>query len=87
MNSDPLNNSSANHTNGTAAPKPEIVSPQARMLTEKRQEFGVVYIMYMRFAMRHEGLDAFRAVFAKARKEKWTPWIVFEAAGECCYLC
>ena len=37
--------------------------------------------MYIRFALRAEGVDASRAAFAKARKDKLTTWEVFEAAG------
>lgn len=48
---------------------------------ERKQEYGVVYIMYIRFAMRSEGLDASRAVFSKARKDKWASWEVYEAAA------
>ena len=50
-------------------------------LRERKQEYGLVYIMYIRFAMRSEGLEASRVVFQKARKDKYTPWEVFEAAA------
>lgn len=58
------------------------ISPLAKEMRERRQEYGLVYIMYIRFALRAEGVDASRGVFSKARKDKWTPWEVFEAAGK-----
>lgn len=50
-------------------------------LQRHRTEYGLAWIMYMRFAMRAEGVRRSRAVFGKARKDTWTPWEVFEAAG------
>lgn len=50
-------------------------------LQRHRTEYGLAWIMYMRFAMRAEGVRRSRTVFAKARKDPWTPWEVFEAAG------
>lgn len=50
-------------------------------LQRHRTEYGLAWIMYMRFAMRAEGVRKSRAVFGKARKDPWTPWEVFEAAG------
>ena len=37
--------------------------------------------MYIRFARRAEGVRSSRTVFSKARKERWTPWEVYESAG------
>jgi cleavage stimulation factor subunit 3 len=54
---------------------------KSKELVERRTEYGLVWIMYMRFARRAEGLKSARAVFGKARRDKWTPWEVFEAAG------
>jgi cleavage stimulation factor subunit 3 len=56
--------------------------PRSRELAERRTEYGLVWIMYMRFARRAETLASTRAVFAKARKDRWTPWEVYEAAGK-----
>lgn len=50
-------------------------------LTERRTEYGIAWVSYMRFARRAEGLKPSRTIFGKARKERWTPWEVFEAAG------
>jgi cleavage stimulation factor subunit 3 len=52
-----------------------------RELAERRTEYGLVWIMYMRFSRRAEGLKAWRGVFKEARKDRWTPWEVYEAAG------
>ena len=56
--------------------------PRSRELAERRTEYGLAWIMYMRFARRAETLASTRAVFAKARKDRWTPWEVYEAAGK-----
>ncbi|KAL5508671.1 RNA14 [Sanghuangporus vaninii] len=56
-------------------------SSLATQLRERKQEYGLVYIMYIRFAMRAEGLEASRLVFQRARKDKYAPWEVFEAAA------
>ncbi|KAL5512186.1 hypothetical protein ACEPAG_3471 [Sanghuangporus baumii] len=56
-------------------------SSLATQLRERKQEYGLVYIMYIRFAMRSEGLEASRLVFQRARKDKYAPWEVFEAAA------
>jgi cleavage stimulation factor subunit 3 len=37
--------------------------------------------MYMRFARRAEGVKSSRMAFGKARKDRWAPWEVYEAAG------
>lgn len=53
----------------------------SRELAEKRSEYGVAWVMYMRFGRRAEGVKSSRAIFGKARKDRWTPWEVYEAAG------
>ena len=42
---------------------------------------GVVWVMYMRFARRAEGIKAARGVFGKARKSPHPSWHVFEASA------
>lgn len=64
-----------------SAQKSDDKPAKSKELADRRQEYGLVYIMYIRFALRAEGVDASRAAFAKARKDKWTTWEVFEAAG------
>ncbi|TFK35087.1 hypothetical protein BDQ12DRAFT_706778 [Crucibulum laeve] len=56
-------------------------------LQEKRTEYGLAWIMYMRFGRRAEGVKSSRAIFGKARKDKWTPWEVYEAAALMEYHC
>ena len=53
-------------------------------LQTHRTEYGLAWIMYMRFGMRAEGVKPSRTIFAKARKDRWTPWQVYEAAGMSC---
>lgn len=50
-------------------------------IAERRSEFGLVWIVYMRFARRAESLKSSRAVFGKSRKDRWTSWEVYETAG------
>lgn len=54
---------------------------QSKELAEKRKEYGLAWTVYMRFARRAEGLKSARGVFAQARRDKWTPWEVYESAG------
>ena len=54
---------------------------KSKELLDKRTQHGVAWIMYMRFARRAENLRSARAVFGKARRDRWTPWEVYEAAG------
>lgn len=55
--------------------------PKDQELIDRRTEFGLAWIVYMRFARRAEGIKAARTVFGKARRDHWTPWEVYEAAG------
>jgi cleavage stimulation factor subunit 3 len=50
-------------------------------LYSQKQSYGVIYIAYLRFTLRAEGLNAFRSMFTVARKDKWIPWEVYEIAG------
>jgi cleavage stimulation factor subunit 3 len=61
--------------------KDEGSSLKSKELVERRSEFGLAYVMYMRFGRRAEGVKSSRAIFGKARKDRWTPWEVYEAAG------
>lgn len=56
--------------------------PKSKELANRRTEYGIAWIVYMRFARRAEGQKSARAVFAKARRDRWTPWEVYEAAGK-----
>jgi cleavage stimulation factor subunit 3 len=58
------------------------IPPKSDALAERRADYGLVWIMYMRFARRAESLKSSRAVFSKSRKSRFTPWEVYEAAGE-----
>ncbi|KAH9843581.1 Suf-domain-containing protein [Rhodofomes roseus] len=61
--------------------------PKNKELSERRTEYGIAWVSYMRFARRAEGLKPSRAIFGKARKERWTPWEVYEAAAIMEYHC
>jgi cleavage stimulation factor subunit 3 len=70
---------SANSSLNTQASdeKPSKVTELQRLKTE----YGVAWIMYMRFGRRSEGVKSLRGIFGKARKDRWVPWEVYEASG------
>lgn len=67
----------------TAHSKEEEAPSQAYAseLRDRRQTYSGVYITYIRFARRTGGVEEERTAFAKACKDKWSTWEVFEAAG------
>ncbi|VDB95403.1 unnamed protein product [Peniophora sp. CBMAI 1063] len=67
--------------NGFNAHVADEKNPLRKDFNERRREYGVVWIMYMRFARRAEGTKAGRDAFAKARVDKLVPWQVWEAAA------
>lgn len=67
--------------NSFSMPALEEKPTKNKELSDRRTEYGLAWISYMRFARRAESLKSARAVFGKARRDKWTPWEVFEAAG------
>ena len=56
-------------------------------LQKLRTEYGVAWIMYMRFGRRSEGVKSLRGIFGKARRDRWIPWEVYEASGLCFPFC
>jgi len=60
---------------------------KSRELAERRTEYGLAIIMYMRFCNRAENLQSFRNAFKQARRDRWTPWEVYEAAALMEYHC
>ncbi|CAE6435414.1 unnamed protein product [Rhizoctonia solani] len=64
-----------------------ILARRTPELNELKSELGVVWIMYMRFARRSEGLKPARTIFGKARKDKHIFWNVYEAAALMEYHC
>ncbi|KAH7921985.1 Suf-domain-containing protein [Leucogyrophana mollusca] len=61
--------------------------PKVKELAERRTEYGLVWIMYIRFARRAQDIKSFRQIFAKARRDRWTPWEVYESAALMEYHC
>ena len=55
-------------------------------LQRLRTEYGVAWIMYMRFGRRSEGVESLRGIFFKARKDRFIPWEVYEASGMCFFF-
>ena len=70
---------------GMATPPPTSTNQPTQLellIADRRQELGIFWIQYMRFARRTGGLRPAREVFSQARKDrKWVTWEVFEAAG------
>lgn len=62
---------------------------RGKVAAERRQKdvddvlsaLGVVWVMYLRFARRAEGLKAARLVFGKSRKNAHVHWLAFEASA------
>ncbi|KAI0687236.1 Suf-domain-containing protein [Earliella scabrosa] len=61
--------------------------PKNKELTDKRTDYGNVWIVYIRFARRAEGLQSARTLFGKARRDRLTPWEVHEAEALMEYHC
>jgi cleavage stimulation factor subunit 3 len=55
-------------------------------LQKLRTEYGVAWIMYMRFGRRSEGVKSLRGIFGKGRRDRFIPWEVYEAGG-LCFFC
>lgn len=70
-----LNDKSANVQGGNKT------SSKSKSLAERKKEYGLVWIMYMRAARRARSIQKARDVFRKARGDRWVPWEVWEAAG------
>lgn len=73
--------SNSQSSDGSDQPK------KSKDLNDRKNEYGLAWIVYIRFARRAEGVQSARAVFGKARKSKWTPWEVYEAAALMEYHC
>jgi cleavage stimulation factor subunit 3 len=58
----------------------------ANDLREMRENYGAVWITYIRFKRRAEGVDASRKAFGLSRKGNLIPWQVYEAAGQFPFL-
>ena len=50
-------------------------------LADRQTDYGIAWIMYIRFARRAESLESTCNVFGKARRDRWTSWDVYEAEG------
>ncbi|THV01666.1 Suf-domain-containing protein [Dendrothele bispora CBS 962.96] len=66
---------------------PMLSSTEPGELMQRKQEYGLVWIMYLRFGRRAEGVQTARMIFAKARQCKFTPWQAYEAAASTEYHC
>ena len=59
----------------------DVRPPKNKELTDKRTDYGNVWIVYIRFARRAEGLQSARTLFGRARRDRLTPWEVYQAEG------
>ncbi|KAI0740261.1 hypothetical protein C8Q76DRAFT_707266, partial [Earliella scabrosa] len=65
----------------------DVRPPKNKELTDKRTDYGNVWIVYIRFARRAEGLQSARTLFGKARRDRLTPWEVYQAEALMEYHC
>ncbi|KAF8905733.1 hypothetical protein CPB84DRAFT_1844737 [Gymnopilus junonius] len=80
---EPASNASSFNSQTSDPDKP----PQATELQKRRTEYGLVWIMYMRFGMRAEGVKSSRSIFGRARRDRWAPWETYEASALMEYHC
>ncbi|KAH8105429.1 hypothetical protein BXZ70DRAFT_920835 [Cristinia sonorae] len=85
----PASNSGLRSNNSSFSTQSSDDTPntKSKELKNRRTEYGIAWIVYMRFARRAENHRAARDIFGKARKDKWTPWEVYEAAALMEYHC
>ncbi|KAK7450527.1 mRNA 3'-end-processing protein rna14 [Stygiomarasmius scandens] len=69
----------ADSSNGISLSRMNIVDSEE--LKDRVKEYNLVWIMYMRFGRRAEGIKSSRAIFGKARKGRYISWDMFEAAA------
>lgn len=62
-------------------PAEPVEQAAAYELREMKENFGGIWINYIRFKRRSEGVDASRKAFGLARKSNLIPWQVYEAAA------
>ena len=84
--SQPQNGMQSQHSSFNTQSSSEDKPPKNKEMTDKRTHYGIAWIVYIRFARRAEGLKSARAVFGKARRDRWTPWEVHEAEGASTFL-
>jgi len=88
INGDHILDINTSQTTQTSSQGPEEKPKQKpKELAERRTEYGLAIIMYMRFCNRAENLQSFRNAFKQVRKDRWTPWEVYEAAALMEYHC
>lgn len=58
-----------------------VAERRGKDVDDAKAALGIVWVMYMRFARRAEGLKAARLVFGKARKSPHVTWHSFEASA------
>jgi len=61
--------------------------PKHAELHRLKREYGLAWIIYMRFGRRSEGMKSLRGIFGRARKDRWVPWEVYEASALMEYHC
>jgi len=66
---------------GTTARTQSTIQCVLAFGTQRMAEDGLAYNVYIRVARRIKGAKASGVVFGRARKDRWTPWEVYEASG------
>ncbi|PPQ83169.1 hypothetical protein CVT26_008434, partial [Gymnopilus dilepis] len=65
----------------------KVDSDQTTELSKRRTEYGLVWVMYMRFGMRVGGSKALRSIFEKVRRDNWATWETYDASAMMEYHC
>jgi hypothetical protein len=71
-------------TGDSTSLKDQMSNAKTRHLQDRRTAYGIAWIQYMRVAGKMESRDLAHAIFARAKKDPWTPWNVYDATGMCC---
>ncbi|KAI1783642.1 hypothetical protein LXA43DRAFT_1130766 [Ganoderma leucocontextum] len=61
--------------------------PKNKELCDKRTDYGIAWIAYIRSVRRAEDLKFARNIYGKAGRDRWTPWDVHEAEALMEYQC
>ena len=71
-----VSNDSSFATQSADEKPPKLKEPQ-----DRRSEYRLIWIVRIHRAHRAHDLKTFCAVFARAQKDRWAPWEVYETAG------
>ncbi|PPQ82048.1 hypothetical protein CVT26_003687 [Gymnopilus dilepis] len=65
----------------SARHRSSVDSHQVAEIAKRRTEYGLVWVMYMRFGLRAEGTQSLRSIFGKVRRDRWATWETYDASA------